>query len=207
MASRWIRPFALASILALTLAACGGGGDASSSDDDGSSGDVVADAPATTSDASATQQTTAPEDTDVAEEAPEAPAGPSFVAATLDGGELASSSFQGKPTVLWFWAPWCTTCRAEAPDVTATAAAFDGEVEIIGVAGRGEVSEMEDFVADTETGSLTHVVDEDGAIWTDYEVLAQPAFAFIAADGSVETHIGALGEDELTERIEQLTGS
>lgn len=126
---------------------------------------------------------------------------PQFTADQLGGGELTSASFAGKDTVLWFWAPWCTVCRGEADDVVAAAGALDGKVEVIGVAGRGEVPEMEDFVSDTGTGALTHVVDADGSIWSSYEVFAQPAYAFIDDSGSVEVFVGALGEAALVERM------
>ncbi|MGK2958544.1 MAG: redoxin domain-containing protein [Acidimicrobiales bacterium] len=129
---------------------------------------------------------------------------PQFTAAQLGGGELTSASFAGKDTVLWFWAPWCTVCRGEADDVVAAAGALDGKVEIIGVAGRGEVPEMEGFVSDTGTGGLTHVVDDDGSIWSSYEVFAQPAYAFIDDSGTVEVFVGALGEDALVERMTAL---
>lgn len=127
-----------------------------------------------------------------------------FTAPTLGGGELASSSFDGQDTVLWFWAPWCTICRGEADDVVESAAALEGSVEIIGVAGRGEVPEMEGFLSDTGTGDLTHVVDEDGSIWSQYGVAAQPAYAFIDDSGDVEVVVGALGADALTERMQAL---
>lgn len=127
-----------------------------------------------------------------------------FTATRLGGGELTSASFAGQDTVLWFWAPWCTVCRAEADDVVAAADAFDGDVEVIGVAGRGEVAAMEGFVSDTGTGGLSHVVDEDGSIWSAYDVFAQPAYAFIDDSGSVEVFVGALGEDALVERMTAL---
>jgi len=130
-----------------------------------------------------------------------------FTADRLGGGELASSSFSGQDTVLWFWAPWCTTCRAEAPNVVAAAEALDGQVEVIGVAGRGEVPEMEDFVDETGTGGLTHVVDPDGSIWADFGVASQPAFAFIDDDGSVEMVIGAMGETAFTQRMTELAAA
>ena len=128
-----------------------------------------------------------------------------FTAEQLGGGELSSASFAGKDTVLWFWAPWCTVCRAEADDVVAASGALEGKVEIIGVAGRDEVPAMEGFVSDTGTGGLTHVVDADGSIWSSYEVFAQPAYAFIDDSGTVEVFVGALGEDALVERMNALT--
>ena len=134
-------------------------------------------------------------------------AAPSFTATKLGGGELSSASFAGTDTVLWFWAPWCTTCRAEADDVVAAAAALDGSVQVVGVAGRGEVAAMDEFVAETATGGLTHVVDDDGSIWSSFGVASQPSFAFISDTGEVEVVSGALGEAKLTERMQALAAA
>jgi thiol-disulfide isomerase/thioredoxin len=139
------------------------------------------------------------------EVAPGAAGAPSFTAVTLDGAEFDSAArFAEGPTVLWFWAPWCTICRAEAPEVLAVAEEFTGDVTVVGVAGRGEVDEMVDFVADTGTGRLEHVVDRDGAIWSDFGVVAQPAFAFIGRDGQVEVFNGALPPDDLRAAVRGL---
>lgn len=180
MPSKPIRLVALVIAFVTLLAACGGGGVT------GSSGDAGSANPAASS----------------ASEASGAPA--QFTAARLGGGELTSASFAGKDTVLWFWAPWCTVCRGEADDVVAAAGALDDKVEVIGVAGRGEVPAMESFVSDTGTRALTHVVDDDGSIWSSYDVFAQPAYAFIDDSGSVEVFVGALGEDALVERMNAL---
>jgi thiol-disulfide isomerase/thioredoxin len=204
MRSTRVRIIPLAAALVLALAACGGG-TADGTDDAAPTVSVGGGEPAESADGGAEDAAE-----DAAADAPAqsgSPAGVTFEAAKLGGGELSSASLAGKDTVLWFWAPWCTVCRAEAPNVTAAAAAFEGEVEVIGVAGRGEVSEMEDFVSDTDTGSLTHIVDDSGAIWSGYGVAAQPSFAFIDDEGNVEVHVGALGEAGLTDRLDALTAA
>ena len=38
-----------------------------------------------------------------------------FTATTLSGAPFNGASLQGKPAVLWFWAPRCPFCNAEAP--------------------------------------------------------------------------------------------
>ena len=129
---------------------------------------------------------------------------PAFSARTLSGTKIDSASFEGKPTVLWFWAPWCTVCRAEAPDVAEVAKAFKGKVDLVGVAGRAEVPAMNRFVDQTGTGGFTHAIDADGSIWADYGVVAQPAFAFIDAKGDVSVVAGRLGSDDLTKRVQAL---
>lgn len=123
-----------------------------------------------------------------------------FTAATLEGGSLDAATLAGRPVVLWFWAPWCTICRAEAPEVADVAAELDGTVTVLGVPGLGPETDMRAFVADTGTGDITHLVDSDGSLWQRFGVVSQPAFAFVSSDGSVETFGGALGGDDLRSR-------
>lgn len=129
-----------------------------------------------------------------------------FSATTLAGAELDVSALAGEPVVLWFWAPWCTICRVEAPDVAAVAADLEGDVTFLGVPGRGATADMQSFVQDTGTGELQHLVDADGSLWQRFRVVNQPSFAFVGPDGSVELFAGALGGDELRSRASALAG-
>lgn len=124
-----------------------------------------------------------------------------FTAATVSGGTIEGATLLSSPTVAWFWAPWCSICRAEAPDVAAAQAKFSGQVTFVGIAGRGPVRDMQQFIADTGVGSFEHAVDPDGRIWTGFRVLSQPAFAFIHPDGSIEMVNGSLSSASLEERI------
>ena len=81
---------------------------------------------------------------------------------------------------------------------------YEGQVTILGVAGRDELSAMEAFVEDLGVGAFPHVANEDLEIWFQYEVRSQPAFVFIDDDGSFETVIGAMGESGLTSMIDEL---
>src|SRR3712207_5182699 len=44
-----------------------------------------------------------------------------FSAKTVDGQEFSGASLAGKPALLWFWAPWCPKCQAEAPTIAEAA--------------------------------------------------------------------------------------
>ncbi len=125
---------------------------------------------------------------------------------TVDGSTFDPATTTGQPVLLWFWAPWCVVCRAEAPTLVDVAAELDGEVLVLGVAGRGSAEEMRAFVDDTGTGGLTHLADTDGAVWREFGVVAQPAFAFVAPDGGTEVFVGALDEDDLRDFVEKAGG-
>lgn len=127
-----------------------------------------------------------------------------LTATTLAGNRFDFASLSGRPAVLWFWAPWCTICRVDAPEVVGAARRLGNDVKILGVPGRGKVPDMKGFVSDTGVGELEHVVDSDGRVWSAYGVVSQPAFAFIDAAGHVEVVNGALTGKELESRARAL---
>jgi thiol-disulfide isomerase/thioredoxin len=127
-----------------------------------------------------------------------------FRGTTLDGSSFDATTLTGTPVVLWFWAPWCTICRAEAPDVAEVAAEYTGRAAFLGVPGLGEVADMREFVADTGTNGLTHVVDADGSLWQRFGVVSQPAYVFVDADGTVQAFGGSLDRESLRQAAADL---
>ncbi len=59
---------------------------------------------------------------------------------------------------------------------------------------------MDNFDVD----SFDHAIDQDGSIWAAYGILSQPSFAFLDDDGAVDTHLGPLGVDGLSVRIDRM---
>lgn len=127
-----------------------------------------------------------------------------FSGSTIDGRAFSGESLAGRPAVLWFWAPWCTVCRGEAPDIDAMQRRFGDRVQFVGVPGLGPVPDMQRFVADTGLGGFPHVVDADGKLWERFGVPAQPAFAFVGRDGTVEVSVGKLSVEDLSARLDRL---
>ena len=129
-----------------------------------------------------------------------------FTGTTLSGSPYNGASLQGKPAVLWFWAPWCPFCNAEAPGVSQVAASSP-KVTFLGIAGRSDVGQMQNFVSKYGL-NFTNLNDADGSLWTRYNVPWQPAYVFYRADGSstfINNPVGAMPQQELADRVAALT--
>jgi thiol-disulfide isomerase/thioredoxin len=125
-----------------------------------------------------------------AEPAAEQKAGPvpatlKFTGTTLDGKAFDAASLAGRPTVLWFWAPWCATCFGQAASVSDMQDEFGTEVNLLGVAGLGDAGEMKQFVTDGQVGDVTHLNDQAGAVWKKFQITEQSTYVFLDRDGKV----------------------
>ena len=75
---------------------------------------------------------------------------------------------------------------------------------MIGVAGRDEAEVFQEWIEGREVTGFDHIADPDTVVWREFDVTTQPAFVFINDDGEVERHLGPLGLDSLTERVNDL---
>lgn len=57
---------------------------------------------------------------------------PTFALTSLDGATVKSSTLNGTPVVINFWATWCQVCRSEIPELKKLAA--DSNVKVVGIA-------------------------------------------------------------------------
>jgi thiol-disulfide isomerase/thioredoxin len=142
--------------------------------------------------------------TSATSQAPAVPEQLKFTANTVDGKEFSGESLAGKPALLWFWAPWCPKCQAEAPTI-AEAASSASNVAFVGVAAQDELPAMQGFVDRFDLGSFPHIADTDATVWKRFGVTYQPAYAFVSSDGTIEMETDQLDKDELLTRIGALT--
>ena len=91
----------------------------------------------------------------------------------------------GKPVVLWFWAPHCTFCRAEAPELVAFERAHRHHLSVLGLGAQDDLDQAARFVADTGTGDLEMVWDRTGKSWVHFKVTNQPTVIVVDAEGKV----------------------
>jgi thiol-disulfide isomerase/thioredoxin len=129
-----------------------------------------------------------------------------FTGTTLSGAQFNGATLQGKPSVLWFWTPWCPFCNAEAPGVSQVAAA-NPAVTFVGIAAHSDAAALQGFVSKYNL-HFTNLNDADGSIWARYNVPWQPAYVFYRADGTstfVNNPTSAMSQQELAGRVAALT--
>lgn len=127
-----------------------------------------------------------------------------FTSTTVDGDAFEGASLAGKPTVLWFWAPWCPTCRGQIPQVEQLASDHAGDLNVIGIGSLDSAEAISDFAGDVE--GVTHLEDVEGELWKRFEVAEQSSFVVLDADGTVTFEAGYGGSDDLDAEVESLLG-
>jgi thiol-disulfide isomerase/thioredoxin len=177
------RALALVAALGLVLAACGGGDDATTT-----AGATDPEAPPTT--AASTPDDDAPDPTEPAE-APVAEATflPDIEVVDVASGEavaLRSLASADRPTLLWFWAPHCTFCMREAPDVVGFSASHGDELQIIGLGAQDDLDQAAEFLELTGTGELDMVWDATGETWIHFGITNQPTVVVVSPEGEVQ---------------------
>jgi peroxiredoxin len=114
-------------------------------------------------------------------------AAPDFELAALDGGTIRLSQLKGQPVLLSFGATWCPDCRVEAPLLEDVHQSHPELIVLL-----VDVNENSDLVQRymTELG-ITHsiLLDSDGTVMKQYQVLAIPTELFIDTNGIIRAKI------------------
>lgn len=126
-----------------------------------------------------------------------------FTGRTLDGAGFDATTMAGKPAILWFWAPWCATCAAEAQSISDLATEYQGRLSILGIAGLGDNKAMHEFVSDLNVGNVPHLDDQAGTIWKRFKITQQSTYVFLDGAGKV-LKTGYLDDLQLTEQVKSM---
>ena len=184
--------------LLLLLAACGD--DAATT---GGSSTPSVTSSATSSPPSPSEEPPA-ESADAGEGTAETPTLLDFTATTVGGESFEGASLAGSPTVLWFWAPWCPTCRSQIPQVQDLAQTYGDRVGVVGIGSLDSAEAIADFAGDAD--GVTHLEDVDGELWTRFGVAEQSSFVVLDAAGEVVFEAGYGGSDDLGAEVDALLG-
>ncbi|CAN2181564.1 thiol-disulfide oxidoreductase [Candidatus Nanopelagicaceae bacterium] len=129
-----------------------------------------------------------------------------FTAKTVEGKKFSSKVLANKkPTVIWFWAPWCAICKNESANLVAAAEQYKGKVNFVGIGALGNQAEMLDFVTHAGTSVFTNLYDGDGKLWNRFGVVIQPTLVFIDAKGKITSKVGPSDEEFLQKKLVALT--
>lgn len=182
----------------LWVSACGS--------DDGT--DAAPDATATSSsDAGQTQSaspTKAPRTPKSSSAAAAVPEALDFRATTVAGDAFEGASVAGRPVLLWFWAPWCPTCRGQIPQVESLAADYGDDLTVLGVGSLDSADAIADFAEDVN--DFTQLEDEDGDLYRRFGIVEQSSFVLLDADGEVAFSTGYGGSDALADEVADVVG-
>ena len=115
---------------------------------------------------------------------------PDFTLKGLDGVEKGLVDFKGKVILLNFWATWCPPCRKEMPDMEKLYRDFkDREFVIIAVAANVlSTGRVKSFVKKLDL-TFPVLLDQDGKVRNEYEVMAMPMSYIIGKDGKISGKI------------------
>lgn len=111
---------------------------------------------------------------------------PAVALPRLDGSgdlELASLASAERPTLLWFWAPWCSVCNSQASKIEALARETKGELDVVAIGGRDDLENGPAFVERHGFRSPTVVFDESMRVWRAYRIPGQPGAILLDREG------------------------
>jgi peroxiredoxin len=129
---------------------------------------------------------------------------PDFTTFAVDGTDVVLSDLRGQPVWLLFGATWCSSCRAESPDVQAVQEAYGDRARIVAIHVGESISTVGDF-ADRLGLTYTHVADSYTDLGSAYRVMGLPTHVFVDADGVVGAiEVGTITEQAASARLDAL---
>ena len=93
----------------------------------------------------------------------------------------ATNSYE-KPVLAFFWAPYCPSCRSEAPHLDELAATHGDDVQIVGIGTQNDLEYAEEFLDSTGVENFPLLWEETGQSWQEFGVIAQP-YLILLNDG------------------------
>lgn len=128
-----------------------------------------------------------------------------FSATTVSGTAFNSKVLlRNKPSVLWFWAPWCAICQNESAAMVAASQKYKKRINFIGVGALGNKAEMQEFIDKTGTSVFTNIDDSSGAVWKRFGVIIQPTIVFVDRKGKITTKVGPSTASSLEKTLKTL---
>lgn len=129
---------------------------------------------------------------------------PDFAVVTTDGRRVTLKDLRGKPVWVSFVATWCSSCRAEAPDMQAIHAARGADVEMISFYLSEDATTVSSYAGKLGM-TYRQAADPQTEVASAYRVMAVPTHFFVGADGILRaSHVGVLSRSQMEEQLRAL---
>lgn len=139
---------------------------------------------------------------------------PNFTLSTLDGQKIELYQTDGKPTILNFWASWCSPCQKEMPILESFYKQYKEKIHfrMVNVTAQDDVDTVHQYIEDHQYTFpvLLDPPDEKNrsVSLTDYKVKGIPMTYGIAPNGKILFQkAGGVSEKEMEELIKILEKS
>ena len=133
-----------------------------------------------------------------------------FALRDADGKLLEVNDFQGRVTLVNFWATWCPPCVEESPSLNRLKRAMQGSAfQLISINYAESPQHIREFMGKVAV-DFPVLVDPDGKLAAQWKVVAFPSTFVIGPDGKI--HYGANAaikwdEPEVVQQLNQLAES
>lgn len=140
---------------------------------------------------------------------------PGFSVATLDGSRFSLADHRGRPVLVYFFATWCTVCKAQSPRVVEAADRLGGNATVLALSidPNERVSDVRDYERDHgdpagSRGVVFAVDDRGSTVSNTYTVVSIPKTVLVDAGGFFAwTETGVVPTDEMVRRVRQAASS
>ena len=126
-----------------------------------------------------------------------------FLAYSPDGEAVRLSDLRGTPTIINFWATWCSSCVAELPDLRDLQAELGPErLSVLAINVGENAGTARKFLDSLDASSLQVGMDPTLVVADAYGVRGMPQSIFIDSQGIIRAvYVGQLTEEALRDYL------
>lgn len=126
-----------------------------------------------------------------------------FIGVAPDGTPLRLSELRGKPTIINFWATWCTSCLAELPDLKALQLDTGADrLNVVAINAGEDSSAATRFLKVLDAPTFYIGMDPTLVVADAYGVFGLPQSVFVDANGVVRAvYTGQLSKELMQEYV------
>lgn len=132
---------------------------------------------------------------------------PAFSLKTRTGDVVKLEDNRGKVVLLNFWASWCIPCKEEMPLIQAAYEKYRDRGLVVWGINMTDIDdrdEIDKFVQETGV-TFPILLDESGAVGTDYRVISIPTSFFIDRTGIIQHfQLGAMTASQMDQYLEEM---